>query len=682
MMPPDPAEAPEKLGILAGGGTLPRKLIEACRRQGRPYFVIAFDGQTAPETVEAADGESISHAWVRLGAAGKTIETLRGAGVRDLVLAGGINRPSMTSVMPDAWGMKFLARTGAGGLGDDGFLSALIRALETEEEFHVVGVHTLLPEILAEQGVIGAAKPDEGGLRDIEKGVKAALSLGASDKGQAVVVRGGETVMQEDARGTDAMLAQLAKSGHGTGGVLVKVSKPGQETRADLPAIGPGTVLEASAAGLSGIAVEAGAAIIVERDDVIEAADKAGIFVAGVIVEKEQPERDAFAGPEIFLIAGEASGDALGARLMAALKAQASLGVTFSGIGGPLMAAQGLRSIFPMNDLAVMGLAEVLPRIPKLFRRIRQAEAEIRRRRPACVITIDAPDFNFRVAKRLMGSGIPVVHYVAPTVWAWRPGRAKKIAPYLDHLLALLPFEPPYFTDVGLDCTFVGHSVIERDGPAANGASFREDQGIAETAPVLCVLPGSRGSEASRLLPVFGDAVKILAESHPGLSVVIPAQQTVAGLVRRETATWAGRVIVVEGEAEKAGAFAAADAALAASGTVSLELALAGVPMVIAYKVSPVTAWLALRMIRVPFVCLINIILGREAVPEYLQGNCRPDWLAREVTALLDDESARNEQLAAANEAMTALGMGGTPPSSRAARVIWDLIGNKGTVNG
>lgn len=380
------------------------------------------------------------------------------------------------------------------------------------------------------------------------------------------------------------------------------------------------------------------------------------------------------AGPLVFLVAGEPSGDALGARLMAGLKAETDGTVRFAGIGGDAMAAGGLSSLFPMADLSVMGLAEVLPRLPRIVRRLRQAARAVREMRPDVVVTIDSPDFSFRLAKRLRGKGIPLVHYVAPTVWAWRPGRARRIARFLDHLLAVLPFEPPYFEREGLKCTFVGHSVVESGADRADGPAFRRRHGIAGDAPLLCVLPGSRQGEVSRLLPVFGETLERLAVRNPGLRAVLPAAEAVADAVVRAAEGWSLPVIVVRGQDEKYAAFAAADAALAASGTVSLELALAGTPAVIAYKVNAMTAWLVRRMVRIPSVNLVNIVLGRPAVPEFLQEDCRPELLADALGPLLHDGAERRGQVEAAREAMIQLGGDGPPPSRRAARAVLESL--------
>lgn len=378
--------------------------------------------------------------------------------------------------------------------------------------------------------------------------------------------------------------------------------------------------------------------------------------------------------PLIFLIAGEPSGDVLGARLMAALSQRLGGAVRFAGVGGARMGEQGLRSLFPMSEISIMGLTEVLPHVPRLLRRIQQTVAEVHALRPAALVTIDSPGFNFRVARRLKGKGIPLVHYVAPSVWAWRPRRAGRIAAFLDHLLALLPFEPPYFEKVGLPTTFVGHPVVESGADHGDAAGFRQRHGIAAEAPLVCALPGSRRGEVSRLAPVFAETLAHLARSRPGLRAVVPTVDALESEVAAMVAGWPVPARVIAGEADRFDAFAAADAALAASGTVALELAMAGTPTVIAYRVNPLTMWLARRMVRVRYVNLVNLILDREAVPEFLQEDCRPDRLAVALDGLMGDGEAGRRQTEAAREALARLGLGGPSPSNRAADAVLDVI--------
>ena len=382
------------------------------------------------------------------------------------------------------------------------------------------------------------------------------------------------------------------------------------------------------------------------------------------------------AGPLIFLIAGEPSGDVLGARLMAALREASGGKVRFAGIGGDRMMAEGLVSLFPMEELALFGLAELLPRLPNLLRRLRQTVEAILSLSPDAVVTIDAPDFCFRVGKRIRKKGrhIPLIHYVAPTVWAWRPGRARKIARFLDHLLALLPFEPPYFERAGLPCTFVGHPIVESGADRGEGDRFRSLHGLGPDVPLLTVLPGSRRSEVGSLLPDFAATVAILAQRYPDMRVVIPTLPRMAGMVAEGTRNWPVPVILVQGDRDKYDAFAASRAALAASGTVALELALARLPSVIAYRIHPLTYRLYRRLIRVKYVNLVNIMLDRPLVPELLQENCVPDQLAEAVNRLMADPAARAEQISGVAEAAQWLGQGDRAPSRRAADTVLAVI--------
>lgn len=374
------------------------------------------------------------------------------------------------------------------------------------------------------------------------------------------------------------------------------------------------------------------------------------------------------------MIAGEPSGDVLGGRLMAALKAASGEPLNFSGIGGDRMIAEGLDSLFDMQELSVMGYLEVVPKIPGLLARISETSNAVRKLRPDVVVTIDSPDFNFRVARKLKGLSIPIIHYVAPQVWAHRPGRAAKVGNYLDHILALLPFEPPLFEAHGLPCTYVGHPIVEEGADKGDGPAFRLRHGIASDSPLIAVLPGSRHGEVARHLPIFGAALGRLSVDKPGLRAVVPTVAAVADEVARGTADWPVETLVVRGVEEKYHALAAADAGLAASGTVALELAIAGLPMVIAYKTNALTAWAARRMILVDYICLVNLVLDEAAVPEFIQERCRADLLSQAVAELLDDPEVRSHQLEAACRAVEMLGLGGASPSQRAASVVLEVI--------
>jgi len=381
------------------------------------------------------------------------------------------------------------------------------------------------------------------------------------------------------------------------------------------------------------------------------------------------------AAPHIFLVATEPSGDLMGASLMAALRRRCGDGVRFSGVGGARMAAEGLDTLFPLADIAVMGAVELVPQLPRLFNRIRRTAEAALAAKPDALVSIDGLAFNARVAARLAGRSFPIVHFVAPKVWAWRPGRARKLAGLVDHLMVQLPFEPPWFERYGLPTTYVGHPIIETAAGQGDGARFRQAHGIAPDARLLTVLPGSRRGEVQKLLPVFGETLRRLAARHPGLRVAVPTVETVAELVRAAARSWPGDPILIEGDGEKYDAFAASDAALAASGTVALELGMARVPSVIAYLVNPLTAFVVRRLLTTKYANLVNIMLDRPAVPELLQENCTPDKLAAAIDRLLTDPAAVAAQREAyAEVARMMLLPDGAVPGDRAADVVLEVI--------
>lgn len=372
----------------------------------------------------------------------------------------------------------------------------------------------------------------------------------------------------------------------------------------------------------------------------------------------------------VFLIAGEASGDRLGAALMAGLK-QLSAEVTFDGVGGVRMIGEGLTSRFEMSELSVMGIAEVLPKYRHLKRRIREMAEAVLETRPDVLVTIDSPDFCLRVARQVKAARPDqrIVHYVAPTVWAWRPERAAKMKGIVDHVLALFPFEPPYMEDAGVGCTFVGHPVATLPSPDPDRvASFRAAQGL--TGPTLCVLPGSRKGEVARLSETFGAAIGRFAADVRGLQVILPVAPGLDGLVRQMTSKWPVAPILVPGDDEKITTFAAADIALAASGTVSLELAAAGTPMVIGYDMNWVSRQIIKRKLLIDTVTLVNIVAESRTVPEFIGPNCTAEGLARGLSEVW---AAPAGQEAAMALTMERLGRGGEAPGLRAARAVLGL---------
>ena len=381
----------------------------------------------------------------------------------------------------------------------------------------------------------------------------------------------------------------------------------------------------------------------------------------------------------VFLLAGEPSGDRLGGALMAGLR-QLRPEVTFDGIGGAMMQAQGLESRFPMEELSVMGLMEVLPRYFDLKRRIAETAQAVIETKPDVLITIDSPDFSLRVAKLVKeASDIRTVHYVAPTVWAWRPARAAKMARVIDHVLALFPFEPPYMEAAGMDCDFVGHPVVgEPQASVEEVAAMRAAFGLGE-APCLLVLPGSRRGEVERLAPVFGEAVRLFLQDHPQMRVVVPAAAPVADLVRAKVDEWPDGCVVIDprdfdaatAAAHKRAAFRGAGLALAASGTVSLELAAAETPMVIGYNFNWLTFRIMKHMALIDTVTLVNLVSDTRVVPDCVGPDCRADVLAARLTEVWATPEAQREAM---RVTMQRLGQGGEAPGLRAARAVLDRL--------
>ena len=378
---------------------------------------------------------------------------------------------------------------------------------------------------------------------------------------------------------------------------------------------------------------------------------------------------------KVFLIAGEESGDALGAGLMRALSEATGSNVRFAGIGGGRMTALGLGSLFPMEEIALHGLAAVLARLPSLQRRLSETVAAVVAAEPDVLIAVDCPAFSLRVASRVRRRNrrIAIVDYVSPTVWAYFPGRARRMARFVDRLLAILPFEPEVHRRLGgPPATYVGHPLITRLGELRPGPGERPPL-EAGRLPVLLVLPGSRRSEVTRLMAPFGEAVGRVAKQCGPLEVVLPAVPRLAGEIRARTAGWPVKPAIVEGEAEKLAAFRRAHAALAASGTVSLELALSGVPTVVAYRVDPLIRPFKF-MLTAKSIVLPNLILDELAIPEFIDGASHPARLAAALSPLLRDGPERAAQLAAFDRLEGLMDPDGPPPSTRAAEAVLETL--------
>ena len=374
--------------------------------------------------------------------------------------------------------------------------------------------------------------------------------------------------------------------------------------------------------------------------------------------------------PLIYLIAGEQSGDALGARLMHAIKVRRP-DIGFAGIGGTAMAEQGLNILFPIRSLALMGLLEVLPKIFELKTLLKRTVDDIQSRGPDVLVTIDSPGFTLRVLKALQPTTIKRAHYVAPQVWAWRENRVKHYPGLWDELLCLLPFEPAFFARHGLSSRFVGHPVLESGADAGNASRFRARHAIPTDAKVLTVMPGSRQTEVSRLLPILEQTIRLLPEP---VVTVVPLAGPVEDVVRQRTASWPVKPILVADTAGKYDAFAASAAALTKSGTSTLELALADVPMVVTYRINPLSHQIVKRVVKVRHASIVNLLLDRQVVPELLQYDSRPDRLAAALGPLLTDPAAAAAQRAGFAEALAMLRPPFGTPSECAAEAVLSML--------
>jgi lipid-A-disaccharide synthase len=374
---------------------------------------------------------------------------------------------------------------------------------------------------------------------------------------------------------------------------------------------------------------------------------------------------------KIFLIATEESGDRLGANLMKVLRQRLGDGVRFEGVGGQAMAREGLISLFPIEQLSIIGLAEVLKQLPKILRLIRDTAAAVAQAAPDILVIIDSPDFTHRVARRVRARdpSIPIIDYVSPSVWAWRQRRARAMVGYVDHVLALLPFEPEEYRRLrGPPCSYVGHPLTEQIATLRPGPDERKRRDVQP--PVLLVLPGSRRSEIGHHMAVFGEALARLQAGGAAFELVLPTMPHLQEAVAEGLKSWAVAPRVVIGEQEKRAAFRIARAALAKSGTVTLELAIAGVPMVTAYRRGAVEAWILLRAIDVKSVILANLVVGENVVPEFLQQDCTAEKLASALREVLGDSPLRRGQVEAFAKIDAIMSTGNVPPSVRAADIV------------
>jgi lipid-A-disaccharide synthase len=519
---------------------------------------------------------------------------------------------------------------------------------------------------------LGRVMPGSDQLRDARTALvvaRKAVRFGSS--GAAAVARGHVLAVAGAGESLDSVIARSAglrqwgdQGSRRRRGILA-VRDPGMDPAELVPAV--------ARAGLSGIVWDSVAADPGRTIALVKEADS--LRLAVLAPARQRPEPGHSGRPvSVFLVAGEHSGDALGGKLMAALRDALGGRVRFAGVGGEQMAAEGLASLFPLSDVAVMGPLSILPRLPRIVARVQEAARAGLAADPDVVVIIDSPEFSHPIARRIRQRrpDIPIIDYVSPQVWAWRPGRARRMRTYLDHILALLPFEPAALERLGgPPCTYVGHPLIERLEAlrALDPAPLAERLKLDPGRPVLVVLPGSRSSEVGRLMGPFGATVAALEREGLSPQIIIPAVSHVRGQIEAALAGWPRRPHVTEGEEDKFRAFKLARAALAASGTVTLELALAGTPAAVAYRVDPLAARLRF-LVKVPSIVLANLVLGENVYPEFIQEDCAPDKLAAALAPLLTDSPERARQLAGLARIADRMRLPAGTPSEKAAEIV------------
>ncbi|MDR2766472.1 MAG: lipid-A-disaccharide synthase [Holosporaceae bacterium] len=629
------------IGIICGGGDYPRLVAEACVRKRMDFCLLLLEGFCHPDGWPASEKMPVN-----FGEIGKAIDFFHRNKVEKIIFAGRVKRPKFNELLLDETGARWILSLGKAIFAGDDILLRAVSNLLAHEGFEIISGTDLLEDIFLSEGFFSRRKPSASQLLDVQIGVEAAMRLGANDLGQSVAVCYGEILGTEAASGTDFLIENCAQSRKTTsGGVLVKMSKPQQDHRLDLPVVGVETIEKLKENGFDGLAVESGRCIVVDRQALIDRADQLGMFLMGVRASKIK----------IFLVAGEASGDYLGGRLMEDILKTSGGRVEFYGVGGRCMENAGLKKLFSIKELSIIGIFEVLGKILHVWRLLNKTVEAILEYQPDVLVTIDSSGFTHRIDKRIKGRNhkIPVVHYVAPPVWAWRPWRAKSLHKFIDKLLVLLPFEEKLLGRYGLKTVFVGHPVVtDPDFERPNDQNIRNFLRLFcniqdhDDCKIVTLLPGSRPSEIKRHLPLLGEFSRRMVREYGNARFLIPTVEDLIPLVENGVAEWEQKPVILPQKSQKILAYYSSHLAVAASGTVTLELARAGVPMVAIYQTSPFTSLMLRLLIRTQYVCLVNILTGRNAVPELLQSNCTADNIFQWATRLLNPDESMNQKKA------------------------------------
>ncbi len=606
------------IGIFCGKGEYPSIVIDSCVRQKQEFCLLFIENRNRQNYPKAPS------LVFKLGQIGKVLCFLKENHVKKVIFAGHIKRPNPFDLCLDFKGLIWLFKLIKPLLwdGDDALLRKVSELLE-QEGIELISGTSIFKKAFLPEGVFSRKKPTAKEEEEIKLGIKESQILGANDIGQSIVVSGNRVIAKENRSGTDALIDRCFE------GILVKTCKPQQDVRIDLPVIGIKTIENIHQHGLRGLVIEANRTIVLDKEEVLSKVDEYGLFLQSVKIRKKH---------RVFIIAGEASGDYLGARLVKDLK-KLDDDIEFLGIGGPCMEEAGVSSIFPISELSIIGIWEVVGKIFHIKDLINKTANTIVRYDPDVVVTIDSSGFTHRVDKLVKKANpkIPIVHYVSPPVWAWREWRAKDLHKFIDRLMVLFPFEEEFYRNYKVNATFVGH-------PIASDQDLQRDKSLLAKDLTITLLPGSRPSELEQHMPILKEFADIMIQKHPEVRFYLPTVKTVAPLIKNYVRNWTYKPTVSTKKMKKVKAYSMSHVAVAASGTVTLELAKVGLPFVTIYKTSYITYKLVKWLIKTPFVCLVNILAGKPVVTELLQEDCTANNIANEVENILNTDLQKHQK--------------------------------------
>lgn len=607
------------LGIFCGKGDYPKIIIDSCEKQKREFCLLFINNYDRDFSYP-----DVPKIVFKLGQVGKVLQFLEENGVTKVTFAGHVKRPGFFDLSLDSEGVKWLAKLWRTlfRAGDDALLRE-IAALFKERGIDIVSGTDFLDNMFLSEGIFSERRPTKEEEAEIKLGVRESQILGIQDIGQSIVVSGDSIIAREDHLGTDALIDRCFD------GILVKTSKPQQDFRMDLPVIGVQTIENLHRHNFRGLVVEADRTIVLNQKEVLKKVDEYGLFFQAVKIRRKH---------KVFIIAGESSGDYLGGRLIKDMK-KIDEDIEFAGIGGPCMEEAGLVNLCSISKLSLIGIWEVIGKIFYIKDLIKKTVDTIVHYNPDVVVTIDSSSFTHRIDKlvKKKNPDISIVHYVSPPVWAWRGWRAKNLHKFIDKLLVLFPFEKEFFKDYEVNAILVGH-------PIASDEDMVNDPNLQAKDLTVTLLPGSRPSELEKHMPILKQFSELMITRHPEVRFYLPTVKTVAPLIKRYVEDWHYKPTVSTKKMKKIKAYNFSHVAVAASGTVTLELAKMRLPFVTIYKTSPVTYQLVKWLIKVPFVCLVNILAKKSLVPELLQDECTPQNIFNAVEGIINTDQKTQQK--------------------------------------